>query len=239
MENTPTKHNTAKFGEIAPSVIMTGDPMRAKSIAEKYLTDVKLVNSMRYELCYTGRFKGKLVSVMSSGMGNPSMGIYSYELFNYYGVNQIIRIGTCGTPNPKFKLGDIILSKKVLTDTNYDNYITHNEGKPLYASKHLTDKLTALAKEMGVVIKNGTTFNTDTFYENENELHKSCDNVEMESASLYINAKKAKKQAVAICVVTDVWDGRGKTNYEVSASAEARAEFIGKLVEVALIGSIE
>ena len=121
MDKTPTPHISAKKGEFAPTVIMPGDPNRAKFIAEKFLTDAKLINSVRGELAYTGLYRGKPVSVMASGMGNPSMGIYSYELFNFYNVKNIIRVGTCGANNKDIKLASIVLCDTSVTKTNYAN----------------------------------------------------------------------------------------------------------------------
>lgn len=225
-----TKHNEANFGEIAKKVIMTGDPVRCKKIAKKFLTNAKLVNKARMELCYTGEYKGKKVSIMSSGMGNPSMGIYSYELFNYYKVDQIIRIGTCGTKNKNLSLGEILVSKEVYTDTNYLNYYEQNREKPIYCSEKLLKKAVSLFEKNKIKYHIGKTFCTDTFYSHTNGLSDMCDNIEMESASLYLNAINAKKEALCITVVTDIISENDNQN----STIKERSNFLNDLVEVAL-----
>lgn len=235
MELVPTKHNSAQKSEIAQSVIMTGDPIRCANIAKSFLTNVRKVNDLRKEPAFTGEYKGKQITIMSSGMGNASMGIYSYELFNFYKVKQIIRIGTCGT-NKNYKLGDIIISKQVITDTNYMNYFEKNKNVPLDCGKKLLKKVEKNCKAHNLNAVIGTTFNTDSFYENTNPIQHKCDNVEMESASLYINAKNSKKQALCICVVTDLINCKDKTHKD--ASGLERQKFVKNLVEVALESSI-
>ncbi len=225
-----TKHNGANFGEIAETVIMTGDPKRCKKIVKQYLTNAKLVSSVRLELCYTGEYNGKKVSIMSSGMGNASMGIYSYELYNFYKVKKIIRVGTCGTKNKNINLGDILVSKEVYTDTNYLNYVEENKGKPIFCSEKLLNNAISLFKKNKVPYFIGKTFCTDTFYSHTNLLENFCDNIEMESASLYLNAKNAGADALCITVVTDILDSEN----EKSSSIRQRENFLSSLVEVAL-----
>ena len=206
MDKTPTPHISAKKGEFAPTVIMPGDPNRAKFIAEKFLTDAKLINSVRGELAYTGLYRGKPVSVMASGMGNPSMGIYSYELFNFYNVKNIIRVGTCGANNKDIKLASIILGDISVTKTNYAN-ISNGEIVKLKKTQKLAKLCEKVAKKLNFALVCGNLFCTDTFYGDELQAKimadYNCVVVEMESAALYFNAQKYKKNALAICSVSD------------------------------------
>lgn len=206
MDKTPTPHISAKKGEFAPTVIMPGDPNRAKFIAEKFLTDAKLINSVRGELAYTGLYRGKPVSVMASGMGNPSMGIYSYELFNFYNVKNIIRVGTCGANNKDIKLASIILGDISVTKTNYAN-ISNGEIVKLQKTQKLAKLCEKVAKKLNFALVCGNLFCTDTFYGDELQdkimADYNCVAVEMESAALYFNAQKYKKNALALCSVSD------------------------------------
>lgn len=206
MDKTPTPHIGAKNGEFAPTVIMPGDPNRAKFIAEKFLTDAKLINSVRGELAYTGLYKGKPVSVMASGMGNPSMGIYSYELFNFYNVKNIIRIGTCGANNKDIKLASIVLGDTSVTKTNYAN-ISNGKIVKLQKTQKLAKLCEKVAKKLNFALVCGNLFCTDTFYGDELQAKimadYNCVAVEMESAALYFNALKYKKNALALCSVSD------------------------------------
>ena len=206
MDKTPTPHISAKKGEFAPTVIMPGDPNRAKFIAEKFLTDAKLINSVRGELAYTGLYRGKPVSVMASGMGNPSMGIYSYELFNFYNVKNIIRVGTCGANNKDIKLASIVLGDTSVTKTNYAN-ISNGEIVKLQKTQKLANLCEKVAKKLNFALVCGNLFCTDTFYADELQAKimadYNCVAVEMESAALYFNAQKYKKNALAICSVSD------------------------------------
>ena len=206
MDKTPTPHISAKKGEFAPTVIMPGDPNRAKFIAEKFLTDAKLINSVRCELAYTGLYRGKPVSVMASGMGNPSMGIYSYELFNFYNVKNIIRVGTCGANNKDIKLASIVLGDTSVTKTNYAN-ISNGEIVKLKKTQKLAKLCEKVAKKLNFALVCGNLFCTDTFYGDELQAKimadYNCVAVEMESAALYFNAQKYKKNALAICSVSD------------------------------------
>ncbi len=206
MDKTPTPHIGAKKGEFAPTVIMPGDPNRAKFIAEKFLIDAKLINSVRGELAYTGLYKGKPVSVMASGMGNPSMGIYSYELFNFYNVKNIIRVGTCGANNKDIKLASIVLGDTSVTKTNYAN-ISNGKIVKLQKTQKLAKLCEKVAKKLNFALVCGNLFCTDTFYGDELQAKimadYNCVAVEMESAALYFNALKYKKNALALCSVSD------------------------------------
>ena len=206
MDKTPTPHISAKKGEFASTVIMPGDPNRAKFIAEKFLTVAKLINSVRGEHAYTGLYRGKPISVMASGMGNPSMGIYSYELFNFYNVKNIIRVGTCGANNKDIKLASIVLGDTSVTKTNYAN-ISNGEIVKLQKTQKLAKLCEKVAKKLNFALVCGNLFCTDTFYGDELQAKimadYNCVAVEMESAALYFNAQKYKKNALAICSVSD------------------------------------
>ena len=202
----PTPHIEAKVkNDFATTVIMPGDPKRAEWIAKTFLTDAKSVTSVRGILGFTGMYNGKKVSVMASGMGNPSMGIYSYELFKFYDVQNIIRIGTCGTYKKDLNLGDVIVADSVVTNTNYFNMFKNNITK-IEPSKELLIKAIKTAKLHNIKVNIGNIFCTDTFYTTEDESlikKHNCLGMEMESAALYYNAKILKKNALTICSVSD------------------------------------
>ena len=208
MDKTPTPHNSAKKGEIAKEVLLAGDPMRVKFIVEKLLEDAVLVNNVRGVQGYTGKYKGATVSIMAHGMGNPSMGIYAHELFNFYGVEKIVRIGTIGAMQEDINVRDILISTKTYTNTNYDNFYIKNGGAGfIEGSRSLAKVAEKIAKKMKLKAHIGATLCSDTFYSDENELEIAKQNnligVEMECAGLYLSAKKAKKQALAICTISD------------------------------------
>ena len=207
MNLTPTPHNQAKLGEIAKTVLLPGDPLRAKMIAEKFLTDVKLVNSVRNNYCFTGFYKGKEISIMSTGMGCASMGIYSYELFNFYNVENAIRVGTIGAIDSNYKIGDIVLAQKTISDTNYLNNFAQNGESIIECSQELLLKAKEVANQNNIKIKPATIYTSDTFYDDEKTMQHQIDlgvvGVEMECASLYLNAKKFSKNALTICTVSD------------------------------------
>lgn len=203
----PTKHIEAKSqDDFAKTVVMPGDPKRAEWIAKTFLTDTKLVTSVRGILGFTGKYKGKKVSVMASGMGNPSMGIYSYELFNFYGAENIIRIGTCGTYNKDLNLCDLIVSQKTITNTNYGDMFKNNITE-VEASNELINRAKTLCEKNNIKVSFGNIFCTDTFYGGKNEkqivVKNNCLGMEMESAALYYNAKLSNKNALTICSVSD------------------------------------
>ncbi len=204
---TPTVHNGAKKEQLAKTVIMPGDPLRAKIFAKKFLKRAKLVSQVRNNLCFTGKYKGVPVSIMSSGMGNASMGIYSYELFNFYGVENIIRVGTTGSLDKKLVIGDILVGERVFTDTNFSGIFEKGGETSFICSKKLLMELRVVAKEKGIKIFQDSLFSTDTFYANADRnrhmVSLGVKGVEMESASLYFNAKEAKKNALCLCTVSD------------------------------------
>lgn len=203
----PTPHIAAKMGDFAPTVLMPGDPMRSKFIAETFLTDAVLVNNVRGVQGYTGLYKGKRVSVMASGMGQPSMGIYSYELFKFYDVENIIRVGTAGALNPDLHLRDIVVGMSAYTNSSYSNYLGFPGQVAPCCSWKLLRNAVETAERMGLRAVPGALFSTDVFYNNgaQNELMKSLGvlAVEMEASVLYLNAAMTGKNALSICTISD------------------------------------
>ena len=202
-----TPHNSAELGAFAKTVLMPGDPLRAKLIAETFLEDAKLVNSVRNMLGFTGAYKGTPVSVMASGMGCPSIGIYSYELFTQYGVDNIIRIGSAGAISPDLKLRDVVAGMGACTNSCYVNqYRLPGTFAPI-ANYELLAFAVESARELGVRMPVGNIFSSDTFYDaagSSMEWSKmGCLAVEMEAAALYCNAAYTHKRALAICSISD------------------------------------
>ncbi|MBR3560629.1 MAG: purine-nucleoside phosphorylase [Oscillospiraceae bacterium] len=202
-----TPHNSAALGDFAKTVLMPGDPLRAKLIAETFLEDAKLVNNVRGIHGYTGTYKGTPVSVMASGMGCPSIGIYSYELFTQYGVDNIIRIGSAGAISPDLKLRDVVAAMGACTNSSFANqYRLPGTFAPI-CNYDLLSFATEAAKELGVRMPVGNLFSSDTFYDaaaSSMEWAKmGCMAVEMEAAALYCNAAYTHKRALAICSISD------------------------------------
>lgn len=208
MENQcPTPHNGAKYGDIAKTVIMSGDPLRAKMIAETYLENPVLYNEIRGMLGYTGTRNGKKYSVQGHGMGIPSIGIYSYELFNFYDCDIILRLGTCGAIDPAVKVGTVILAETAATDSNYGYQYDLPEGYVPTATPELIEAAAASAQRLGIPYLRGKVFSSDIFY---NDVQKELDMVkdgiqciEMEASALYTNAYAAGKKALTILTVSD------------------------------------
>lgn len=199
-----TVHINAKKEDIAKIVIMPGDPLRAKFIAETYLNNYTLVSSTRNIFAYTGYYKNKRVTVMASGMGNASIGIYSHELFNEYDVDFIIRIGTCGSYKKEIKLYDIILVDNSYSNTSYGINMGYNEPS-IPSNSFLNEIIEETGKNKGINIIKGNIHNTDTFYNNgyEEYLKYNCLGVEMETFALFTNAKILNKKAATILTVSD------------------------------------
>lgn len=203
-----TAHINAKIGDFASTVLMPGDPLRAKRVAEQYLDNAVLVNNVRGVQGYTGTYKGKRISVMASGMGIPSMGIYSYELFHYFGVNNIIRIGSAGGLQNDIRLRDVVIGMGCSTDSNFAaSYKLPGTIAPL-CSYELMSKCIESAKEMGVTYHVGNLLSTDSFYSDDEGAHAAWAKmgvmaVEMEGAALYMNAARLKKNALVICTVSN------------------------------------
>ncbi len=204
MNNTPTPHNSARKGDFAKTVLMPGDPLRAKFIAENFLENAVLVNNVRGIQGYTGEFNGKKVSVMASGMGMPSMAIYSYELFNFYDVDNIIRVGSAGAISNKLKIRDVVIGNSATTNSNFCQNMGLPQDYVATASEVLVKRAYEIAKRSNIDAKKGMLFSSDVFY-NEEKLIERDDllAVEMEAVALYANAFLAKKNAVAICTISD------------------------------------
>lgn len=228
----PTPHNEAKLGDIAKTVLMPGDPLRAKVLAEKYLTDVVCYNQVRGMLGFTGKYKGKPVSVQGSGMGIPSIGIYSYELYNFYGVENIIRIGSAGAIDPELHIGDIVIGMGACTNSNFaDQYSLPGSFAPI-ASYGLVKRAAELAEEMGFCHKVGNVLSSDSFYDDSNSMKlwqkMGVLAVEMEAAGLYMNAARAGKNALCLCTISDC-----PFTGEVTTAEERQNKFT-QMMEVAL-----
>ena len=204
---TPTPHIGAQFGEIAETVIMAGDPLRVKFMAERFLKDHVQFNNVRGMLGYTGTYDGKRVSVMGHGMGMPSIGIYTYELYNFYGVKTIIRVGSAGSINKDLHIGDIAIAMGACTNSSYANqYELPGTFAPI-ASFDLVRKAAETCERLGYNYKVGNVFSSDTFY-NENPHNDKWINmgvlaVEMEIAALYMNAARSGNRALGICTISD------------------------------------
>ena len=203
----PTPHNSAKKGDFAKTVLMPGDPLRAKFIAETFLDEPKLVNNVRGVQGYTGTYKGVPVSVMASGMGMPSIGIYSYELFTQYDVESIIRVGSAGALQKDLKLGDVVAGMGACTNSNYAaQYGLGGTFAPI-ADFQLLSAAVESAKELGVRMDVGNLYSSDTFYDASNPSLKWADMgvlaIEMEAAGLYMNAARAGKRALGLFTISD------------------------------------
>ncbi len=232
MATTPTPHNAAVEGQIAKTVLMPGDPLRAKLLADTYLENVEQFNTVRNMFGYTGTYKGQPVSVMGSGMGMPSIGIYSYELFNFYGVDNILRIGSAGGLAPEVKLRDIVIGMSSSTDSNYSSQYGMPGTIAPTADFGLLSKAVAGAEKLGYPVRVGNILASDVFYTVDNSHSKwaSMDvlAVEMESAALYLNAMYAHKHALTLLTISDLpLTGEALT-------AEERQTSFTQMMEVAL-----
>lgn len=202
-----TPHNSAEKGAFAKTVLMPGDPLRAKFIAETFLDNAELVNNVRGIHGYTGAYKGTPVSVMASGMGCPSIGIYSYELFTRYGVDNILRIGSAGAISADLKLRDVVAGMGACTNSSYvKQYRLPGAFAPI-ANFELLEFAVRSARELGVRMPVGNLFSSDTFYDaaasTMDWAKVGCLAVEMEAAALYCNAAYTHKRALAICSISD------------------------------------
>lgn len=233
MEKTPTPHNGAKFGQIAKTVLMPGDPLRAKFVADTYLENVQCFNQVRNMLGYTGTYKGKEVSVMGAGMGMPSIGIYSYELFHFYGVENIIRIGSAGALQDDLKVRDLVIAMGACTDSNYASQYRLPGSYAPVASYSLMKKAIDAAEARNIPVAVGNVLSSDVFYnanEDANDLWKGMGvlAIEMEAAALYMNAAKAGKNALCILTISD------HIYAKTELSSEERQIGFGEMMEVAL-----
>ena len=229
----PTPHIRAREGDFAPTVLMPGDPLRAEFIASTYLTAPVLVNDVRGVHGYTGTWKGKRVSVMASGMGQPSIGIYSYELFNFYHVKSIIRIGSCGSFHPDLHVRDIVVAMGACTDSNFAaQYRLPGTFCPL-ADYGLLERAVLTCRERNLRFKVGNILSSDLFYDDANSgmewAKMGVLGVEMESAALYSVAARAGKRALCLCTVSDSFVHPGEC-----ATTEERQTAFTDMMEVAL-----
>lgn len=203
-----TPHIESNKEDIAKKVIMPGDPERAKYIAETFLKDVKLVNKVRGENAYTGNYKGQPITVFSSGMGIPSMGIYSHELFSEYDVDYIIRLGTAGSYKEDIKVKDIFIAESAYSGTSFDESSSNENTLIVNSSPKINSVLIQTAEELGLNIKTGRVHTTEAFYGHDNIGEKvvkeyNASVVEMETYSLLFNAKKFHKDASAVLTISD------------------------------------
>lgn len=203
-----TPHNNAITGQIAETVLLPGDPLRAKFIAENFLSDVEQFNAVRNMFGYTGTYNGKKVSVMGTGMGCPSIGIYSYELIHMYGVKNLIRIGSCGAYDPNLKLFDIVLAMGASTDSNFASQYNLPGIYSATASWELLSKAKSIADESKIQATVGNIVTSDIFYGDDPENWKlwakmGCIAAEMETYALYCNASRAGVNALTILTVSD------------------------------------
>lgn len=225
MSNTPTPHIEAQPGDFGKTVLMPGDPLRAKYVAEHFLENPVLVNNVRGVNGYTGTYKGKKVSVMASGMGMPSIGIYSYELFHFYDVENIIRIGTAGAMTKDLNIRDVVLGMGACTNSNYGaQFQLPGPFAPIASFKLLRRAVEVVESMEHVHYKVGNLLSSDTFY-SDNPLDANWSKmgvlaVEMEAAALYMNAARAGKHALAICTISD-----SVVTGEATTSAERQSSF--------------
>lgn len=205
-----TPHNNANKGEIAKTVLMPGDPLRAKFIAETFLDNVRQFNDVRNMFGYTGEFEGKEVSVMGSGMGMPSVGIYSYELFSQYEVDNIIRIGSAGSYTEKAKVYDVVLADSAYSESSYAKTQNGYDKDKTYPSSELNERIKKAAEELGISIMEGCVHSSDVFYREDKTPYfqklyeeKGCICVEMESFALFHNAAVLGKNAACLLTISD------------------------------------
>lgn len=208
INNTPTPHIGAQYGEIADTVIMAGDPLRAKVMADKYLENPVQFNNVRGMLGFTGTYKGKRVSVMGHGMGIPSIGIYTYELYNFYDVKTIIRVGSSGSIHKDLHVGDLVIAMGACTNSNYAaQYELPGTYAPI-ADFDLCRRAAEACEKFGYKYKVGNVFSSDTFYtenaHNDKWINMGVLAVEMEAPALYMNAARSGNKALVICTVSDI-----------------------------------
>ena len=232
--NVPTAHNNAKLGDIAETILLPGDPLRAKFIAETFLDNPVIYNTVRGMYGYTGYYKGKKISVQGSGMGIPSIGIYSYELINFYGVKNLIRVGSAGAINQNLKVHDIVIGMGACTDSNYANQFNLPGTFAPIASYDLLKKSVDIANRKNINVTIGNIVSNDVFYSDSGLDNLAKWNkmgvlaVEMEAAALYMNAARAGVNALCILTISDCpFTGE-------ECSAHERQVAFTKMMEIAL-----
>lgn len=233
-----TPHNSAEKGQFAKTILMPGDPLRAKFIAETFLENPVLVNNVRGIQGYTGTWKGKPVSVMASGMGMPSIGIYSYELFKEYDVENIIRIGSAGAYVPDLKMFDVVLASAAYSESSYAKVQSGYEDCFGYPSKALNEKLLKAAKDLEIPVKEGIIHSSDVFYRENHDggedpvNDKHCICVEMESFALFNNARVLGKNASCLLTISD-----SLVSHEATTAEERQTSFT-RMMKIALDAAI-
>ena len=220
-------------GVIAKTILLPGDPLRAKFIAETYLDDIVLFNTVRNAFGYTGKYNGKKVSVMGTGMGMPSIGIYTYELIHNYGVENLIRVGSCGSYQPDLNLYDVVIGMSASTNSNFASQYEFPGTYAPTASWKLLSKAVETAKEKGTPVRVGNILSSDIFYNDNPDAWKKWAKmgvlaVEMEAAALYMNAARAGAHALCILTVSD-----SLVTHEETTSEERQTAFT-KMMEIAL-----
>ena len=230
-----TPHNNAKLGDIAKNVLMPGDPLRAKFIAETFLEDVRQVNAVRNMFAFTGKYKGKEITVMGSGMGMPSIGIYSYELYKFYGVENIIRVGSAGAYIDSLDLYDVVLANSAWSQSTFARTQNGYESDTEYPSEELNERIKKAANKLNIPLHLEKLHSSDVFYTESNvdgykEISSKygCACVEMESFALFHNAKVLGKNAACLLTISDSFTSNKQT------TAEERQTAFTKMIEVAL-----
>ncbi len=233
MNRIPTPHIEAKLGDIAKTVLMAGDPLRAKFMAEKYLDNPVLYNNVRGMLGYTGTYNGKRVSIQGHGMGIPSIGIYTYELFNFYEVDTIIRVGSAGAIDDDLNIGDIVMGMGACTNSNYANQYNLCGTYAPIADFELLRRAADEAQKRGYRYKVGNLYSSDTFYDDDQTALRQWQKmgvlaVEMEAPALYMNAARAGKKALCICTISDC------PFKNIATTSQERQTAFTNMMEVAL-----
>ena len=230
-----TPHNKGNLGDIAKTVLMPGDPLRAKFIADTYLREVRMFNDVRNMFGFTGEYNGKEVSVMGSGMGMPSIGIYSYELYSEYGVENIIRIGSAGSYTDKAKIYDVVLADSAYSESSYAKTQSGYEKDITYPSEELNRKIIESAQKLGKNLIQGCVHSSDVFYREDKTPYfqrlrdeKGCVCVEMESFALFHNANVLGKNAACLLTISDSFVSSQVT------TAEERQKSFTDMMEIAL-----
>ena len=233
-----TPHIAAEMGDFAKTVLMPGDPLRAQFIAETFLQDVRQVTGVRGMLGFTGTYEGHPISVMGSGMGMPSIGIYSYELFKFYGVENIVRIGSAGSYTDKAKLFDVVLAAGAVSESSYARTQSGFEGHITFPSRELNEKLRASAAKLGIPLIEGNIHSSDVFYRQPSDAkptyweklrdEQGCVCVEMESFALFANAQVLGKHAACLLTISDSFVSPEAT------TAEQRQKSFTNMMKVAL-----
>lgn len=232
-----TPHINAKKEDVANVVLMPGDPLRAKKIAETYLTDVKMINEIRNMFMYTGNYKGKKITIAGSGMGCPSIGIYSYELFKFYDVDCIIRVGSAGSYKKDINIYDVYNVREAFGESDYAKIAANIDQRVIPAGEEIFNLIEETAKKMNIVTSKGRAHSSDVFYRYYDSLKFAAENnldvVEMESYALFANAILTNKQAACLLTISDSFVTKEET------SAEERQNNFLAMIELALESSLK